>query len=364
MPTRRDLLLGTSALGLLASGGWTCARRGPVLTTAPILEPVPPMPGFHAGFNHAHLHRRDIGYGSEASRIQLRRLRALGVTHVALTPFGHTSDLEGVDIRFGSDLDPTLTDDALRREADSARAEGLTVCMKPHIWSRAFWTSGKSRQDIRPRKADGGWTAWFEQYAAFAMHYARLSEEMGAALMVVGLEYLQATQQHPQGWAMVAEACRSVFGGKLSYAANWWQEVEAMPDWRVFDFIGVNAYYPLSDAANPSTAALVEGWSEPLRVLEALSVVHDRPVLFLEAGYRAVQGAAARPWDQSGGGGRDPMLQARAYEALLAATAGKPWMAGVYWWKWFTDADNRESDAYCPIGMPAETVISRWWGGR
>ncbi|MDG1482474.1 MAG: hypothetical protein P8R54_22985 [Myxococcota bacterium] len=363
MPTRRDCLLGASALGLLSAGGWTWARRGPVSNTPPSLEPVRPTPGFHAGFNHAHLHRRDIGYGSEASRLQLRRLRALGVTHVALTPFGYTSDLEGVTIRFGSDLDATLTDDALRREADSARAEGLAVCMKPHIWSRAFWTSGMSRQDIRPRKTDGGWAAWFEQYAAFAEHYARLSEEMGAALMVVGLEYLQATQQHPQGWTMVAEACRAVFGGKLSYAANWWKEVEAMPDWQVFDFIGVNAYYPLSEEADPSTAQLVAGWAEPLKTLQALSVKHDRPVLFLEAGYRAVRGAAARPWEQSGGGGHDPMLQARAYEALLSAIAGERWVEGVYWWKWFTDAASRERDDYCPMGMPAEGVISRWWGG-
>ncbi|MFT5681992.1 MAG: hypothetical protein ACI8RZ_002910 [Myxococcota bacterium] len=362
MPSRRDLLLGTTALGLLSAGGWTWARRPALVGAAPNLTPIQPPPGFHAGFNHAHLHRGDIGYGSEASRVQLRRLRALGVTHVALTPFGYTGDLEGVDIRFGSDLDRTLTDDAIRREAANARAEGLAVCMKPHIWSRSFWTSGKSRQDINPRKSDGGWAAWFEQYAAFAEHYARLSEEIGAELMVVGLEYLQATQQHPEGWAMVAERCRAVFGGKLSYAANWWKEVEAMPDWRIFDFIGVNAYYPLSEVEDPSTTELVAGWAEPLGVLEALSVKHDRPVLFLEAGYRAVRGAAAKPWEQSGGGGSDPMLQARAYEALLAATSGKRWIEGVYWWKSFSDDSGRERDDYYPLGMPAEGVISRWWG--
>ena len=110
-------------------------------------------------------------------------------------------------------------------------------------------------------------------------------------------------------------------------------------------------------------AAMVEGWTEPLKVLAALSVKHARPVLFLEAGYRAVAEAAARPWEQSGGGAADPALQARAYEALLAAIAEKAWVEGVYWWKSFTDAEHREDDAYYPLGMPAEGVISRWWGG-
>ena len=363
MPTRRDLLLGTTALGLLSAGGWTWARRRPLPPPfAPRLTPTPPPPGFHAGFNHAHLHRGDIGYGSAASRVQLRRLKQLGVSHVALTPFGYTGDLEGVEIRFGSSLDRTLTDDALKREADNAHAEGLSVCMKPHIWSRSFWTSGKSRQDIEPRKADGGWPTWFARYAEFAEHYARLSEEIGAELMVVGLEYLKATQQYPEGWAEVVTRCRSVYGGKLSYAANWWKEVEAIPDWRIFDFIGVNAYYPLSESADPSTAEMVAGWQEPLAVLETLSKRHDRPVLFLEAGYRAVVGAAAKPWEQGGGGASDPALQARAYEALLAAIAEKRWIEGVYWWKWFTDFESRESDDYSPMGMPAEAVISRWWG--
>jgi hypothetical protein len=364
MPSRRALLLSSAALTLLSAGGLARRRQArPQAPRVPDLTPIPPRPGFHAGFNHAHLHRGDIGYGSAASRVQLRRLRDLGVSHIALTPFAYTDDLEGVSLRFGEGTDRTLTDDALRREVESALAAGLSVCIKPHIWSWSFWREGKSRQDIRPRKKDGGWPAWFSRYGDFAEHYARLSQEVGASLFVVGLEYLQATEQHPEGWAGVASRCRAVFDGKLSYAANWWREVEAMPDWGIFDFIGVNAYYPLSEAPDPDTASLVAAWAEPLAALERLSVKHDRPVLFLEAGYRAVVGAAARPWEQGGDPAPDPALQARAYEALLAAIAEKPWLAGVYWWKSFTDDASRERDDYYPLGMPAEAVIARWWGG-
>jgi len=354
--SRRTLISGAAAAGLL--GGCGLLRRSPGDEHAPSLEPQPPPPGFHAGFNHAHLHRKDLGYGSAASLGQLRRLRDLGVSHVALTPFGYLPELSGTDIRFGSTLDRTLTDDALRREAAQAQSLGLAVCIKPHLWCRAFWDGGKSRQDIQP--AD--WGAWFSAYAAFAEHYARLSEEVGAALYVVGLEYLQATTDNPGAWADIAARCRAVYGGSLSYAANWWQEVDAFADWSAYDFIGVNAYYPLESGASPSAVDLAVAWKPHLDGLEALSKRAGRPVLFLEAGCQAISGATKRPWDQGLEGPADPALQARAYEALLAAAAERPWLAGIYWWKWFT-ADRREPDLYCPMGMPAEDVLSRWWGG-
>lgn len=303
----------------------------------------------------AHIHRDGRGYGSERSREQLRALKALGVTHVALTPFGYMRELDSAELRFGADLDRSLTDDTLRQEAANARAEGLQVCMKPHIWSWSFM-SGKSRQDIEPAE---GWGPWFEAYGAFAEHYAALAEELGAALYVVGLEYLKATEQNPGAWAEVARRCRSRYGGALTYAANWWREVEIFSDWSAFDHIGVNAYYPLEAGADPSAEALCAAWRPHLRVLEALSQKVGKEVLVTEIGLRSVSGANERPWDVGHGGGSDPALQGRFYEAALAELQSRPWVQGVYWWKWFTDPDG-ERDLYVP-GGPAQEVLRRWW---
>lgn len=350
--SRRQLLLSSAALA-----GCGLLRQPAPGEPAPSLSPRPLRAGFHAGFNYAHLHRRGIGYGSAASRAQLVRLRALGVTHLALTPFGYIPSLTGTEIRYGPQLDRSLTDDDLRREALQAQELGFSVCLKPHLWSNAFWTGGKSRQDIAP--AD--WGAWFEAYGAFAEHYARLAEEIGAVLYVVGLEYLQATLGNPGAWGAVAQRCRAHYSGKLSYAANWWREVEGFADWSDYDYIGVNAYYPLEAGADPSATALAAAWQPHLDTLEALSEKVQRPVLFLEAGCRAISGAHARPWDQSMRGETDPALQARAYEALLASAADRGWLEGIYWWKWFTDESAREPDLYCPMGLPAEEVLARWW---
>lgn len=363
-PSRRKLLVGLSgAAGAAALGiGATRSRTvSPTLSPAPASGPARRWePGWHAGFNHAHVHNPVSGYGSQSSKVELRRLRALGATHVFLTPFAYQPDLDAPYLRFGASMDGTLTDEHLLQEAEQARAIGLQVAMKPHVWSNAFWSSGKSRQDIAMR-SDQDWLTWFEHFGAFAEHYASLAERMGCALMCVGLEYLAATRARPGAWAEVAERCRGVFQGSLTYAANWWEEAEAFTDWAAFDVVGVNAYYPLSDAENPDVEELLAGWQPHVEALGALASRTGKPIVLTEAGLRTVQGAAAKPWDHGLSGPDDPMLQARAYEALLQAFTPHDWFAGVYWWKSFTRAKNNARDAYAPLGKPAGDVLTRWW---
>lgn len=323
------------------------------------IAPTRPRPGFHAGMSLAHVHRGkrgELGYGSPACLETLRSLKALGVTHISATPFGYQRALEDTAIVYGADS--SLPDGSLLALAEQARGLGLAVCLKPHIWSNAFWRGDASRQDIDPG-SEAGWRAWFQSYTAFAVHYAALAERMGAEVYCVGLEYLKATEQNPGAWAAVAEACRRVYGGALTYAANWWREVEIFADWSAYDFIGVNAYPPLTEHPDPDLQALVAGWDAHLDLLERVHRGNgERPVLVTEAGICATSGAAARPWDQGHRGAHDPELQARTYEALLHAGGRRPWLAGVYFWKVMTDP--RASDIYQPT-VEAREVLQRWW---
>lgn len=348
-PTRREALVGLTGLLAGCSPGRAAEPGAGVVSL-----PRPLAAGFQAGMNLAHLHRPERGYGSARSRLQLERLRGLGLTHIVLTPFGYLPDLGGTRMLYGDTLDPTLTDAHLLSEMAAARSLGLTVVVKPHLWGRGFG-AGKGRQDVQP----DDWAAWFGAYTGFLRHHARVAARGGADWLCVGLEYLRATEQNPGAWGRVADACREDFPGRLTYAANWHAEVDAFADWASFDAIGVNAYYPLSKAADPGIGALVAGWQPHLDRLERLAARHVKPVLFCEAGLRAVRGAAARPWEHGTAGDSDPALQARGYEALLRAAADRPWLQGVWWWKWFTD-DPGERDPYCPRGRPAEKVIAAW----
>lgn len=346
--TRRQLLAASGAAALV---GCTARSAPPPEGSAFTPAPRPLAPDFRRGMNFAHLHRRGYGYGSARAEVQLRRLASLGVTDIALNPFAYTRSLSSPTIEWGGD--DSMTDDDLRAQCRQAAALGMRVMMKPHLWSWSY-VAGQGNSDIDLDPA--GWRQWFEAYTAYAVHFAALAAECGCDSVCVGLEYTVATRENAGAWARVAEACRKVFPGALVYGANWYEEWEQFTDWAAFDAVGVDAYFPL---AGSTVDDLVASWKGPLDRLEALK----RPVIFTEAGFQAVVGAASHPWESHDHERPDPAEQARAYEALLRACTERPWFQGVYWWKWFTDLPG-EGDPFVPAGQPAEQVLQAWFAGR
>lgn len=338
---RRGLLIGAAAAGAC---GWARPRGARL------------PPAVHRGVCYAHVHRGGLGYGSERSAVELAKLAAIGVRHVALMPFAYLPALDAPELRTNRS---DLSDDAIRREGAAVRALGMVPVLKPHLWSRAFH-DGKYAADVRMRDAEG-WARFLDAYAGWVERQAALAEEIGAGLLVVGTEMTATALENPGAFTAIAARARARYRGKLTYAAHWDREPEAFPDWAAFDYIGVNAYYPLSAAPDPGPAALADGWRPVVERLGALARDHDRPVLFTEAGYPAVDGGTTTPW--AADGRANPELQARAYDALLAAFAGEPWWAGVYWWKWFTAGPRNGHDEsnHDPAGKPAEGVLARWY---
>ena len=57
--------------------------------------------------------------------------------------------------------------------------------------------------------------------------------------------------------------------------------------------------------------------------------------------------------------------QAQAYEVLMADVAARPWIHGLYIWKWFTNPDTREEGprGFSPRGKLAEAVLRRAYLG-
>ncbi len=366
--SRRGVLVGAGGVagaaavagaGVIAGGSLRggSASAAPVVATTPVVatspwspRPVPLDAAFGRGMTLAHLHQRGWGYGSARSQVQAAYLAAIGVRDVAINPFAYVRTLGSTQIHFGGD--DSMTDDDVRLEIAHLRAAGHRVMMKPHLWSWAM-AAGKGNNDITLEAAE--WQVWFASYTKYIVHYARMAAESGCDSVCVGLEYTGASRANPGAWAEVARAVRGVFPGKILYAANWYQEWEVFADWDAFDLIGINAYFPLTGT---SVDELVASWQPHLDAIE--KVGRGRPVVFPEAGYRAVGGATEKPWLQSGGS-PDGEVQARAYEALLRACTARPWFRGVWWWKWFTNLPG-EGDAFVPAGNPAEEVIKAWFG--
>ena len=109
------------------------------------------------------------------------------------------------------------------------------------------------------------------QRAAALTDPASFADPARFAELQRGLERWRDSQR-----AIVA-AARGVFGGRVTYAAGMWEEV----DWSLFDIVSVDAY---RDATNAATyAETVRGWQ-----------THGKPVAVTEFGCATYRGAADR----------------------------------------------------------------------
>ncbi len=344
------LLVGTT--GLAVFGG--CAEAGgraqppPEKIQAVTLDAVrPPPPG------------------------TLSALRELGVTHLTLIAFGFQPGYTMPEVRLNNDARWYSESDggirALTRAADSL---GMGVILKPHIWVGNYHTGGQERHTIG-FATEAEWLQWEAQYHAFLMHYAHLAQEVNAAMLVIGTELANVVRQRPAFWRRLIADVRAVYGGPLTYAANWWEEYEDVPFWDALDYIGIQAYFELSTAENPSAEVLRAGWSPHKAAIQQLSERTGRPVLFTEIGYRNVSYAAAQPWrwpSRQEVGTRDDSLQAALYEAFFESLWHEPWFAGTILWKWHPENHRRrrtgEYLGFSPQDKPAEKVIARWFTRR
>lgn len=289
------------------------------------------------------------------------------VEWISQTPFGWMRSGDSTEIRIASTGDVYWgeTDAGLAETAKLARRFGIRTLLKPHLWV-AGWHDNVWTGDIR-MQGEEAWKAWFDSYRRFILHYAQLAEKNRMEALAVGTELQGATLGHEAQWREIIRQVRGVYHGKLTYAANWDAEFEAIPFWDALDFAGVQAYFPLSEKSDPPLEELLAGWSKPINRLERVAGKTGRPIVFTEVGYKSADRASVEPWKWETSDRVNPEQQARCYEAMFRAAWGKPWLKGVYVWKWFPHFDTARSGTdnnFTPQGKPAEQVLSLWYSAR
>jgi Glycoside Hydrolase Family 113 len=309
----------------------------------------------------------------EVTARDLEALDAVGVNWIVQTPFGWQDRHDSPEIRLVTSGRVLWgeTDEGLKVTTALARERGIHTLLKPHVWLRRG--EGKWRSDVA-MEDDDAWQAWFASYETFILHYARLAEELGIEALAVGTELRETVRQRPQEWRRLIREVRAVYGGRLTYAANWYREFEEIPFWQNLDFIGVQGYFPLTDkpledGEGPTVEELRAGWKAPLEQLRALHRRTGLPVVFTEVGYKSTADAAVEPWRWAprGAPGATPVdleTQQRCYEAFFEEVWKEPWVAGAYFWKWFphhSRAGGPEDADFTPQNKPAEKVLARWY---
>lgn len=296
----------------------------------------------------------------------LPRLRDLGVTHITLVSFGWQRAADDPRVRIDtSDGWYSESHRGIRALAHQADSLGMGIILKPHIWIGGY-DEAQDRSEIG-FETEAAWGRWETSYRRFLMVYARLAAEVDADALVLGTELSNVAKTRPQFFRALADTVRTVYDGDLTYAANWHDEYQKIAFWDALDYVGVQAYFPISDGPNPSLDTLRAHWQRHRRALAQVHRRTDRPVLLTEIGYRSARTTAEAPWRwperESESVHADSVLQAQCYRAFFSAMDRAPWFAGAIIWKWHPRASRQRSTDFTPQGKPAERVLYRWFTG-
>ncbi len=293
----------------------------------------------------------------------LVHLRDLGVTHITLVSFGWQETIDDPRVRIDT-ADGWYSEShrGIRTLARQADTLGMGVILKPHIWVGGY-DEDVDRSEIGFDNPTD-WRRWQASYRDFLMVYARLAREIDADGLVLGTELSQISTTRPDYWRGLADTVRTVYDGPLTYAANWHDEYQKIDFWNALDYVGVQAYFPLTDAPAPSLDTLKARWRVHRRTLAKMHERTGKPILFTEIGYRSAPSAAEAPWrwpeQDDPSVPPDSSLQARCYRAFLETMRGVPWFAGALIWKWHPANSARRPTAFTPQGKPAEAALKRW----
>ena len=240
-----------------------------------------------------------------------------------------------------------------------AREQHLKVMMKPHLWlADGEYTGHLKMAD------DETWTKWEASYRDYILYFAKLADSLQVEMFCLGTELGYSVKKRPQFWNALIDTVKIIYKGKLTYAANW-DDYTQFGCWQKLDYIGVDAYFPLTGAATPSVDKIESAWGKYINQLHKFSEAKSVPVLFTEYGWRSADKCAGEPWLENIQTVNDA-AQANAYAGFYKSFTNKKWFKGGFVWKWYAgDFNNRHGKAdFTPQAKPALKIIQSFYGAR
>ena len=262
----------------------------------------------------------------------------------------------------------TSTLEDVRGGINDAHSRGLKIFLKPHL---DLYT-GEWRAAIQPD------LAWFQAYAAMMSRYARLADSLNVDMLCIGSEFVVATQPHfTSEWRTLIASLRQVYAGKLTYAANWngafdygvsQAEFEQVQFWNDLDYIGVDAYWPLTDFMTdplPSFETARNRLAFQTMRISNVANTFGKPILITETGLQSVQGSLAQPWNYSLGSSpaavQDLDAQDLYYRVVIEAIGKQSWCDGIFWWNWESVPTPNAATNFTPRNKPAASSVRLWY---
>ena len=293
---------------------------------------------------------------NEVAHEHIAPLVNINANYAAIMPFGFIRDLETPEIIHNTDRQWFgETRMGAKQYIEMLHKNNIRVMLKPQIW---IWRGEFTGHLTMSSEED--WQKLENSYTEFIMEYARLASETKTTLFCIGTELEQFVVKRPNYWNKLISEIKLVYKGELTYAANW-DEYKRVPFWKELDYVGVDAYFPITASKTPSLDEAKIGWNQWKKELQGVSERENKSILFVEYGYRSVDFAGKEPW-KSDRAMDTVNLQAQTNltQALFDEIYPEDWFAGGFIWKWFIDHNKvgGESNAqFTPQNKPVETVI-------
>ncbi len=250
---------------------------------------------------------------------------------IALSPFAFLYSEKDAAIKYNSDRQwYGETPKGIRESIQLLKKKKRKIMLKPQIWIIGGLFTGDLCYHSEEK-----WRIFEDSYTKYLIEFAKIAAEENVDMLCIGTELNGLVQSKPDFWTSLIKKVRNIYTGPITYAENW-DKIHKVPFWSHLDYIGVDAYFPLSVSKTPSEKELIKKWLTIQQELKKLSTNTDKEILFTEFGYRSIDYTAKAPWDSSQKNKKyNTKGQSNAIRAIYNVFWKEDWFAGGFLWKWF-----------------------------
>ena len=234
-----------------------------------------------------------------------------------------------------------------------AKKNKIKVMLKPHVWMPHMWVGDLAFD------SEKDWKIFEDSYTDYIMEFASIADSMKVEIFSIGVEVKKSVILRPKFWSKLIDKLRTVYHGKLTYAANW-DNYKNISFWDKLDYIGIDAYFPVAQEKTPTYEACFAGWLNNYNAIKNLSLTKHKKIIFTEFGYRNIDYTGREPWNEASNTTYNSIAQENAYKALFARFWTEPWFMGGFLWKWFPNhksSGGLKNNRFTPQNKPVEKII-------
>jgi len=308
--------------------------------------------GQHAKINGVSF----VAHRDSISQKNVDPLLNINANYASIMPFGSIKNLSHPQVNYDAERQWFgETEVGGKQYIEVLFQNNIKAMLKPQLW---VWR-GEYTGFIE-MKTEDDWKILEDTYTKFIMRFAKVAEDAKTEIFCIGTELEKFVQNRPEYWKSLIKKIRTVYKGKLTYAANW-NEYLSTPFWDQLDYIGIDAYFPVSDSKTPTVEEAIEGWKTHKLTIQNMSKKYGKPIIFTEFGYRSIDYTGKTPWASDRVEDQVNLeAQNNTTKALFKSFWEEDWFAGGFIWKWFIHHDRvggDDNNRFTPQNKPVEQII-------